>query len=321
MMRTAFKILGTAAAAMALAVGPAPAQDTLKLAVGQRGNWDSSVPELGQRAGIFKKHGLALEILYTSGGGETLQAVISGSVDIGIHVGTSGVLGAFAKGAPVRAIGSAAIGANDSYWYVRNDSPVKSIIDAEGRTIAYSATGSSTHLIALGLLKHHGVKAKPVATGTPTSTFTQVMSGQIDIGWSSPPFGLDALEQGKIRIVARGSDVPSFRDQTVRLLIANARALEERRPVLARFMQAYRETLDWMYADPAALKTYAAFVELPEATVTRARDEFYPKDAQLPDRLSGLDGVMADAVTFKYLPAPLTPEQLATFSQLLPAGR
>ena len=34
-------------------------------------------PELGQQAGIFKKHGLVLEILYTQGGGETQQAVIS----------------------------------------------------------------------------------------------------------------------------------------------------------------------------------------------------------------------------------------------------
>ena len=39
------------------------AQDTLKLATGQRGNWDTSIGEVGQRAGIFKKHGIVLEIL------------------------------------------------------------------------------------------------------------------------------------------------------------------------------------------------------------------------------------------------------------------
>ena len=55
------------------------AQDKLKLAVGQRGNWDTSISELGQRVGIFKKHGIELELLYTQGGGETQQAVISGS--------------------------------------------------------------------------------------------------------------------------------------------------------------------------------------------------------------------------------------------------
>ncbi len=79
-----------ASLAICLAV-PVYAQDTLKLAVGQRGNWDTSVAEIGQRAGIFKKHGLALEILYTQGGGETQQAVISGSVDIGVAAGVMGV--------------------------------------------------------------------------------------------------------------------------------------------------------------------------------------------------------------------------------------
>jgi ABC-type nitrate/sulfonate/bicarbonate transport system substrate-binding protein len=60
------------------------AQDTLKLAVGAPGNRDTCIPEIGQRAGIFRKHGLTLELLYTQGGGETMQAVISGSVHIGI---------------------------------------------------------------------------------------------------------------------------------------------------------------------------------------------------------------------------------------------
>src|ERR1700719_121005 len=87
-------------AAAALFPAAAFSQDHLRLAVGAPNNWDSGLPEIGQRAGIFKKHGLDLEILYTNGGGETMQAVISGSVDIGISAGTGAVLGAFAKGAP-----------------------------------------------------------------------------------------------------------------------------------------------------------------------------------------------------------------------------
>src|SRR5918993_2668863 len=125
--------------------GPVGAQEVLKLAVGQRGNWDTSVPELGKRAGIFKKHGVELDILYTQGGGETQQAVISGSVDIGIAAGIMGVLGAFSKGAPVRIIASQAIGGGDLFWYVKADSPVKALKDTAGKTIAFSTNGSSTH--------------------------------------------------------------------------------------------------------------------------------------------------------------------------------
>ena len=285
------------------------AEDTLKLAIGQRGNWENAAPELGQKAGIFKKHGLTLELLYTQGAGETLQAVISGSVDIGIGVGTAGVLGAFAKGAPVRAIANSTTGADDLFWYVPDASPVKTLKDAGGKTIAYSTSGSSTNLAVLAFNREFGVPMKPVATGSPASTFTQTMTGQVDIGWSAPPFGLEALQQGRIRIVARLSAVPAFRNQTVRLMIANVATVQQRRDAIERFLKAYRETLDWMYSDPAALKAYAEWVNIPESLAKTVREQFYPKENLRLERLSGLDEAMADAVSMKFLPAPLTKAQ------------
>ena len=82
-MRTMSTALALAAVMLLGATAGASADDKIKLAIGQRGNWDTSVSEVGQRAGIFKKHGLELEIVYTQGAGETQQAVISGSVDLG----------------------------------------------------------------------------------------------------------------------------------------------------------------------------------------------------------------------------------------------
>jgi NitT/TauT family transport system substrate-binding protein len=253
---------------------------------------------------------LQLEILYTQGGGETQQAVISGSVDIGVGVGTTGVMGAFAKGAPIRALANSMTGADDLYWYVPASSPVQSLKDAGGKTIAYSTTGSSTNITVLAFARQFGVPMKPVATGSPSSTFTQTMSGQVDIGWSSPPFGVEALQQGKIRIVARASDVPAFRNQTVRLMITNVAAADGKRDALQRYLAAYRETLDWMYSDPAALKAYAQWVKVPEPLAKEVRDKFYPKENLRLDRLAGLDEAMTDAVALKFLPAPLTKPQV-----------
>jgi NitT/TauT family transport system substrate-binding protein len=294
---------------VAAACHGAMADDTLKVAIGQRGNWENAAPELGQKAGFFKKQGLSLELLYTQGAGETLQAVISGSVDMGLGVGTAGVLGAFGKGAPVRAIANSTTGADDLFWYVPAASSIKSFKDAAGKTIAYSTNGSSTNLAVLAFNREFGVQAKPVATGSPAATFTQTMSGQVDIGWSSPPFGVEALQQGRIRIVVRESDVPAFRNQTVRLMIANTATAEQRRDAIERFLRAYRETLDWMYSDPAALKAYAEWVGIPEALAKEVRDQFFPKENLRLDRLSGLDDAMADAVNLKFLAAPLSKAQ------------
>jgi NitT/TauT family transport system substrate-binding protein len=307
-----------AAASLCAGAACASAQDTLKLAVGQRGNWDTAIAETGQRGGIFKKHGLTLEILYTQGGGETQQAVISGSVDIGVAAGIMGVLGAYAKGAPVRIIAAESTGAQDLFWYVPANSPIKSLKDADGKTIAYSTQGSSSHGIALALVKQSGVNAKPVATGSAPGTLTQVMSGQIDIGWSAAPVGLDQLADGKIRIVASGNDAAAFKGQTVRVLLTNTQTLQTRKAVVERFMKAYRETLDWMYSDPAALKIYAEFAGLTEAKAKRAREEFFPKPALDPDKIVGLDAIVQDAVTFKYTAAPLTKEQVAEVIQIPP---
>jgi NitT/TauT family transport system substrate-binding protein len=301
-----------------LIVGAAHAQENMKLAVGQRGNWDTSVPEIGVRGGIFARHGLTLEILYTQGGGETQQAVLSASVDVGVAAGTLGVLGAFAKGAPVRVIGAQATGAAD-YWYVRADSPLRTIAQAQpSTTIAYSTNGSSTHTIVRGFVRQHDLKSRLVAAGGPPATFTQVMSGQIDVGWASPPFGLDALDQNRIRIVGRGNDLPEIAGQTVRLLIANAQTLERRRAVFERFMAAYRETVEWMYTSPQAIDDYAAFANVQPATAKRVRDEFFPKAMLLPDEIKGLPQVMADGVEFKTIDAPLSADQLARLIQIPP---
>jgi NitT/TauT family transport system substrate-binding protein len=296
----------------------ATAADVLKLAVGAPSNWDTSIPDIGQRAGIFAKHGLQLEILYTQGGGETMQAVISGSADIGIAAGTQAVMGAFAKGAPVRILAAGTTGAGDLYWYVPADSPIKSFKDTNGKTAGFSTVGASTHITLLALIKHFGTSTKAVATGASAVTLTQVMSGQIDVGWASPPFGLQQLQDGKIRLIARGNDAPSMVDQTVRVHIVNAEALKQRGDAMKRFMQAYRESYDFLYSDPRGVRIFSEYSKVPEALAVQIRDTFMPKPAMSPDKVSGVDAIMADAVTFKTLPAPLSQQQLTELIQIPP---
>jgi NitT/TauT family transport system substrate-binding protein len=293
----------------------ARADDMLKIAIGQRGGWEQCVSELGQNAGIFKKHGLALEVLYTQGSGETIQIVLSGSIDVGIGPGTHAVFGAFAKGAPIRIIGASFTGARDQLYYVRADSSVHSMKDAEGKTIGISTSGSSSHMLALALAKHFGVKLIPQATGNYSATLTQVMTKQVDIGFAQAPFVLDAVEDGRIRLVAKGADMPEVQNQSIRAWIAHASTLERRRDALRRYVTAYRETLDWLYASPQAITAYAAWSGLAERLAKQAPD-FITKDSIEPTRIVGLEDMMEDAVKFKYIPAPLTREQLAMLVQV-----
>ena len=292
------------------------AEEELKIAVGGRGIGETFVTEIGYKAGLFKPHNLALDIFYTDGGGETQQAVISNSAQVGIASGFLGAIGVFAKGAPVRIIGGSYTGGAQVFWYVPAASSIKGPRDLSGKTVAYSNNGSSTHAGVLALQKHYNVDFKPTPTGNAAATMTATMSGQVDVGWAGAPFGIAEIEAGKTRLIMKSSDAPDFDKQTSRVIIANATELKARPEVFVRFMRGYRDSLRWVYSTPEGLNAYANFAKLPQATAKRALQEFLPLAAVDPDRISGIEEVMADAVNFKFIAAPLTHADLAELIQI-----
>jgi NitT/TauT family transport system substrate-binding protein len=296
-MRTIFIGALCTVAMIAGVTKAAHSQDALKVAVPQRGSWDAGLPELGKRGNIFKKHGLDLEILYATASG--VQAAF----------------GTFGKGAPIRIISSEIIGSPDLYWYVPATSPIRKIEDFNGKTVAYSLTGSSSHAGLLALIAQYKLTAKPTSTGSISATLTQTMTGQVDVGFSGVPFFLDQMEDGKIRIIATGSDVDALKSRSGRVNITNLQTLQNRRDVLVRFHAAYKETIEWMYSDPAALKIFSEFTNLPERVVSKVR-ELVPKETLAPDRIVGVDQIIAEAVGMKFLAAPLTPEQVKELIQI-----
>jgi NitT/TauT family transport system substrate-binding protein len=311
------QIAGAAVIASIALANPACADDLVKMTIGQRGNWDTAVPHLGEKAGIFKKHGISMEMVYTRGSGETVQPVISGNVDLGLAVGTLGAIGYFAKGAPIRIVAAQATGAAD-YWYAKDPAikTLKDLKDSKGKSIAYSTNGSSTHSMVLAFIKEYKLDVKTVATGSPPATLTNVMSGQVDIGWAAPPFGLKEIDEGKIHLVARGGDTKIIGGQTIRTIIANVDALKTRHDVIRRFMQAYAETIDYMYSDnPQVISDYAEFAKITPALAKRVRDEFFPKSILQMSEIKGLDELLKDAVDLKYAPKALTKEQVAELIQ------
>ncbi|HMJ84940.1 MAG TPA: ABC transporter substrate-binding protein, partial [Vicinamibacterales bacterium] len=134
----------------------AMAEDTLKVAVARQGAWDTAVADLGQRAGIFKKHGLTLDLTYPRAEDTIEPAVISGSADVGLGVGIVDVLRAYAtKSAPIRIIGANMTG-SANYWYVAATSPIKTVKDINGKTIAYSKADASSQYDVFDLMQRYG---------------------------------------------------------------------------------------------------------------------------------------------------------------------
>ena len=309
MIRT-FAVLGTLAT-VALPATAALAADEIVAAVGQRGFWDTSVTAQGIEQGFFAEEDLEVSIVWTQGGAEQVQAVATGSAQVGIGVGTPSAIAAFRSGAPIRIVSAQMTGSPDIFWYVKADSPIQSIADLDGRTMGFSRPGSSTNIIALELAKSAGITPELVSTGGASATRTQVMSGQVDAGWSVPPFALDLVEQGEARVVARGNDNPDLVGVTLRVNVANADYMASNGDAVERFLRAYARTVEWMYAnEDEAIAFYGGMNEITD-TLARRGFEFYPQTSMALAPIS-IDESVAQAVQYEFVDTPLSDDEKAT---------
>jgi NitT/TauT family transport system substrate-binding protein len=312
MKRIKKKMLACVAVAVAsVLAGSAFAQEKIRVANSQKDLWDTTYVIYAEQAkGFFKEAGIDLEVLWTDGGADTQQAIISGSLDIGLNTGILGVIGPIAKGAPLTILSASMTGSPDLWWYVKADSPIKSMKDTTDKSVAFSRVGASSHLLALDLAANAKAKPKFVSTGGMPATLTQLMSGQIDVGWAAGLFSYDQLQQGKIRRIAIGNDVPGVAQQTVRVNVANSNFLKSKPELVKKFMAAYQKAQDWAYSDPQAIEMYAKANNVSVDLAKKARDEIYPRNTTALRPIGGFDMSMRQAIENKRLDKPIPPEKV-----------
>ena len=83
-------------------------------------------------------------------------------------------------------------------------------------------------------------------------------------------------------------------------------ALNTKRDAIMRFVDAYREAVDWMYSDPKAVEMYSVKINRPVDLLKDPMARFHPKEAMQTDKFADLDGAIDDAVKLKFLEKPLT---------------
>jgi len=289
----------------------ASARTKLTVVVPHRVLFTVAVPiYVAQEKGFFRENRIEVDPVFTKGGGENVQAVVSGDAQVGLSTGVLALLSAFAKGAPLKIVASEIYGM-DTFWYVLQSSPVRKFEDLAGKKVGYSRPGSSSNMAVLAIsdqLKAKGLKpAEPVSLGGVPDAFTAVKTGQGDAGWSVPPFLLDRVEKGEIRIVARGSEIIALNDVTMRVHFANADFASKNPETLKAFLRAHRKAVDFMFENPKeATKIWIkrADLKIPEATVLKTW-EFYNRAAMEAKPFKGIEKSMEDAVEFKFLKKPL----------------
>lgn len=278
MRRICLLLTAIASAAASVQVASAQTQQKVKVATTFLGLWDTSQPTFCKNRGEFAKAGLDVDVTSTRGGSENVHAVTAGGMDIGYSPGTNAVMAAYAQGAKIKIISAEFKGQNDTFFYVPKDSSIKSIDDLRGKSVAFPRPGGAGEAILLALKRDRNLDFKPVATGGMSATFTMTMTKQVDVGYSVPPYELDAVDKGDIRVVFAGDDVKSLKDLTGRVIIASDDFIKNYRAAATKFMQVLDQCINWAYANKTkSAKMYAALNKIDAKTAEEGL-AFYKRD-------------------------------------------
>jgi len=164
--------------------------------------------EVARSGGLFKNHGLEVELVYTRGGSAAMQALIGGAVD---YAATSldVALTAYANvGADIRRF--AVTGRLPLFALVtapRTAGQIQSVKALEGKTVAVSGLGNADHALTLFLLKEAGADAGKVQFATMGVNLLEALrQGQVDAGLVQEP-ALTLLSRSGARVLVNAMDL------------------------------------------------------------------------------------------------------------------
>jgi NitT/TauT family transport system substrate-binding protein len=270
---------------------------------------------VAQEKGFYKENNLEVDAVFTRGGGENVQAVVSGDAQIGLGTGTLAVISAFVKKAPIK-IAAAEITGMDAFWYVQSSTTMRKLEDLSGKKVAYSRPGASSHMAVLAIadqIKAKGLKpAEPVSLGGIPEVYTAVRTGQADAGWSVAPFQLDRVEKGELRVVVKGDEIAAMKDITPRVHFLNNDFAAKNPDAVRGFFRAQQKALDYMFenkADTAKIWIRRADLKFLESAVLKTWD-YYSRAAMALKPIRGLQATIEDGIRNKFLTQPLSQAEI-----------
>ena len=252
---------------------PAAAEATLRVGKANA-NSDAIIPvNVGDQLGIFKKHGLTLEITDFGGGSKMVQALAAGAIDIGDGAGTE--MAFVAKGAPMVAVCMSTGPAPFLGIGVPWDSPVRKLEDLKGKVIGVSSPGSFSEWSARQLARHFGwgddgVKTVAIGGGAAPAR-AAFRTNLVDAAISSTSQFL-AFEQAKEGRLIAPVSVYEGNVGSGALFAAN-NLIASNPDAIRAFLAGWIETVNYMRANKAeTVKITSGVTHFGEAVMARQYD-------------------------------------------------
>jgi NitT/TauT family transport system substrate-binding protein len=233
---------------------------------------------VGDKVGIFKKHGLTLKISDFTGGSKLSQAIVAGAIDVGLGAGTEMAL--VAKGAPMKAVCDGLSPIPFIGIAVPYDSPVKKVDQLKGKKMGISSPGSLTDWLTKQLNQHESwtgadaVSAIAIGNGAAAVLAAfRTHAIDADLSVTSNIFNWEEKKEG--RLLAPSSDfVGNIAASTA---FASQHFIDTNPDALKRFLAGWLETIDY-------LTTHKAETVKIEAEVTHYSEAVMEKEYDLTAR-------------------------------------
>jgi NitT/TauT family transport system substrate-binding protein len=221
------------------------AQTTLRLGKAQANQFAFLPADIGVEAGIFKKHGIDLDISAFAGDAKMVQALTAGSLDVAL--GGSPSFAAIVKGAPMKAVAVFSGAPNIIMLTVLKDGPLKTVDDLRARTVSVSGAGSLTFWLTQQLSRRlgwgeDGIKITPL--GASEAQIAALMTHQID-GTTTDSVTVEKfVESGNGRILVKFGDY--FPDFVSSCIYASDNLIANNPDALRAFLAGWFETIAYM---------------------------------------------------------------------------
>ena len=167
---------------------------------------DNALPLLyAQKAGIYRKYGLNVELTKFTNAASATAALVGGSLDMSKN-SALGLINAITRGVPLIAIGT--IGYYDASkpdyaLLVSANSPVKTAKDLQGKTLAAISLQDMSSIATFGWLEQNGVDPTTVkyVEIPAVATLPAIEQGQAVGATMSEPFLSANMATGKVRVL------------------------------------------------------------------------------------------------------------------------
>lgn len=234
--------------ALAILVAPVLARAETALTVGKSiASASVMLPvNLGVEFGIFKKRGLDVKIADFTGGSKLFQAMVAGSVDIGIATGTG--MAFTAKGAPVLAVCEYEAKMFPTAIAVPWDSPIHTLDGLRDKQIGVSSPGSFTDWVADQLARQRGWGSNGVTKVDVGNGLASGVAGfrthtiDADIFSTAEIFEMEEKHEGRLL-----ADVADFTGNLAAgAIFATKEAMASRPDAIRAFLAGWLETTDFI---------------------------------------------------------------------------